>query len=198
MHSYGLADLSIIATLHLLRHLLNSKYTCTQIVELRKIMACHFRSLHSMRIFNIRIKIATDWVLICVFHERSWTMYDRQSDSNEENDFTEHHQAELTWTTGKGVLVGALIGCLLCFSNTYFGLQTGWITMGSLQSALLGYGFLKLLVSTPSIVPTTLFAKLSFLRPAPFGPKENHLLRYSLRRLLSLRLRCPLPEALWV
>ena len=26
-----------------------------------------------------------------------------------------------------------LVGSLLCCSNTYFGLQTGWVTMGSLQ-----------------------------------------------------------------
>lgn len=56
----------------------------------------------------------------------------------------------------RAVLVGLLIGCLLCFTNLYFGLQTGWISMCvsvfwlawsilkaicrmSLQSALLGY-----------------------------------------------------------
>uniref|UniRef100_A0A6B2L039 Uncharacterized protein n=1 Tax=Arcella intermedia TaxID=1963864 RepID=A0A6B2L039_9EUKA len=36
------------------------------------------------------------------------------------------------------------VGLLLCFSNMYFGLQTGWVTMGSLQSSLLGFGILKL------------------------------------------------------
>ena len=33
--------------------------------------------------------------------------------------------------------MGSLLGTLLCASNTYFGLQVGWVTMGSLQSALL-------------------------------------------------------------
>lgn len=28
---------------------------------------------------------------------------------------------------------------VLCCSNMYFGLQTGWITMGSLQASLIGY-----------------------------------------------------------
>ncbi|KAI0364309.1 OPT oligopeptide transporter [Pilatotrama ljubarskyi] len=41
--------------------------------------------------------------------------------------------------TLRAVLLGLLIGCLLCFTNLYFGLQTGWISMMSLQSALIGY-----------------------------------------------------------
>ena len=43
----------------------------------------------------------------------------------------------LTW---RAVLAGSAIGILMCFSNTYFGLQTGWVTMASLQSALLAHG----------------------------------------------------------
>ena len=35
--------------------------------------------------------------------------------------------------TFRAVGVGLLVGSLLCFSNMYFGLQTGWVTMGSLQ-----------------------------------------------------------------
>ena len=31
--------------------------------------------------------------------------------------------------TGKAVVIGLAIGCLLCFTNLYFGLQTGWISM---------------------------------------------------------------------
>lgn len=45
----------------------------------------------------------------------------------------------------RSVIAGLLVGAILCFSNTYFGLQTGWVTMGSLQSALLGYGIFRLL-----------------------------------------------------
>ncbi|KAJ4477207.1 OPT oligopeptide transporter protein-domain-containing protein [Lentinula aciculospora] len=37
------------------------------------------------------------------------------------------------------ILIGLLIGCLLCFTNLYFGLQTGFISMMSLQSALIGF-----------------------------------------------------------
>lgn len=34
--------------------------------------------------------------------------------------------SEFTFTA---VLLGLLIGCLLCFTNLYFGLQTGFISM---------------------------------------------------------------------
>jgi hypothetical protein len=47
--------------------------------------------------------------------------------------------------TVRSVVVGLLIGTLMCMTNTYFGLQTGWITMGSLQSAILGFGVFKVL-----------------------------------------------------
>ena len=46
--------------------------------------------------------------------------------------------------TVRSIVIGLFFGCLLCFSNTYFALQTGWATMGSLQSALVGYGILLL------------------------------------------------------
>lgn len=47
--------------------------------------------------------------------------------------------------TFPAVTIGLLIGCLLCFTNLYFGLQTGWISMMSLQSALIGYLVSKIL-----------------------------------------------------
>ncbi|KAK9823302.1 hypothetical protein WJX72_001775 [[Myrmecia] bisecta] len=47
--------------------------------------------------------------------------------------------------TLRAVAVGLLVGSLLAFSNTYFGLQTGWVTMGSLQSAILGFGAFRVL-----------------------------------------------------
>ena len=36
-------------------------------------------------------------------------------------------------------MAGLGIGAILCFSNMFFGLETGWVTMGSLQSSVLGY-----------------------------------------------------------
>ncbi len=52
----------------------------------------------------------------------------------------------------RSIVVGLIVGSIMCFSNMYdiishkthyrryFGLQTGWVTMGSLQSTLLGFG----------------------------------------------------------
>lgn len=43
-------------------------------------------------------------------------------------------------------LVGGLaVGVLFTFSNMYSGLQTGWITMGSLPAAILSFGLFRLL-----------------------------------------------------
>ncbi|KAJ1307878.1 hypothetical protein OPQ81_001958 [Rhizoctonia solani] len=50
--------------------------------------------------------------------------------------------------TLRSLCAGILIGCVLCFTNMYFGLQTGWISMMSMQSALLGY-LLSLFYSRP-------------------------------------------------
>lgn len=41
--------------------------------------------------------------------------------------------------TVRAVSLGLLIGTLLCYTNLYFGLQTGWVSMMSLQSALIGF-----------------------------------------------------------
>ncbi|KAI0033085.1 oligopeptide transporter [Vararia minispora EC-137] len=54
----------------------------------------------------------------------------------------------------RAILLGLLIGCLLCFTNLYFGLQTGWISMMSLQSALIGF-------------------LISRMLPTPLTPQEN-------------------------
>ncbi|RDX44005.1 oligopeptide transporter [Lentinus brumalis] len=60
--------------------------------------------------------------------------------------------------TVRAVFLGLLIGCLLCFTNLYFGLQTGWISMMSLQSALIGF-------------------LLSRLLRKPMSPQENVVLQ---------------------
>eukprot|EP01130_Rhizamoeba_saxonica_P001975 TRINITY_DN11794_c0_g1_i1.p1 TRINITY_DN11794_c0_g1~~TRINITY_DN11794_c0_g1_i1.p1 ORF type:complete len:666 (+),score=103.36 TRINITY_DN11794_c0_g1_i1:162-2159(+) len=44
------------------------------------------------------------------------------------------------------IIGGILIGGMMCFSNMYFGLQTGWVTLGSIQTSLLGFGFFKVLL----------------------------------------------------
>ncbi|KAF9384272.1 hypothetical protein CPC16_008500 [Podila verticillata] len=66
---------------------------------------------------------------------------------------------QFTW---RAVGVGVAIGALLCFTNMYFGLQTGWISMMSLQSSLLGFAIFK--------------AAKPYLK-VPFGPAENIVLQ---------------------
>jgi hypothetical protein len=45
--------------------------------------------------------------------------------------------------TVRALLVGTLIGVLIAFSNTYFGLQTGWISGMAMPSALIGFAYFK-------------------------------------------------------
>ncbi|RAL17101.1 OPT family oligopeptide transporter [Aspergillus homomorphus CBS 101889] len=64
--------------------------------------------------------------------------------------------------TIRSLLVGILIGALITFSNTYFGLQTGWISTMAMPSALIGFSVFKV------------FSKyLAY----PFTPIENVLIQ---------------------
>ncbi|GJJ75739.1 hypothetical protein EMPS_08097 [Entomortierella parvispora] len=74
----------------------------------------------------------------------------------------DHAQQDLPHFTWRAVIVGIFIGTLLCFTNMYFGLQTGWISMMSLQSSLLGFALFK--------------AAKRYLK-IPFGPAENIVLQ---------------------
>ncbi|KAF9958769.1 hypothetical protein BGZ65_001185 [Modicella reniformis] len=74
-------------------------------------------------------------------------------------DYPLHNLPHFTW---RSMIVGILIGTLLCFTNMYFGLQTGWISMMSLQSSLLGFALFK--------------AAKHYLK-VPFGPAENIVLQ---------------------
>ena len=47
--------------------------------------------------------------------------------------------------TLRAILAGLAIGTLICTSNCYFGLQTGWISMMSLPASLLGYGIFRVI-----------------------------------------------------
>ncbi|BGP33285.1 OPT super [Rhodotorula toruloides] len=51
--------------------------------------------------------------------------------------------------TLRAVVVGLAIGVLLACTNTYFGLQTGWVSMMSLQASLLGFAVFKVLPNSP-------------------------------------------------
>ncbi|KAJ5826748.1 hypothetical protein N7447_003511 [Penicillium robsamsonii] len=81
------------------------------------------------------------------------------------DDFTINHQAPATPPqsfTPRSLLVGLIIGALITFSNTYFGLQTGWISTMAMPSALIGFSVFKVLSKY-----------LSF----PFTPIENVLIQ---------------------
>jgi uncharacterized oligopeptide transporter (OPT) family protein len=45
--------------------------------------------------------------------------------------------------TLRALLLGLAIGVLIAFSNTYFGLQTGWISGMAMPSALVGFAYFK-------------------------------------------------------
>lgn len=64
--------------------------------------------------------------------------------------------------TPRSLVVGIIIGALITFSNTYFGLQTGWISTMAMPSALIGFSVFKVLTKY-----------LSF----PFTPVENVLIQ---------------------
>jgi uncharacterized oligopeptide transporter (OPT) family protein len=80
--------------------------------------------------------------------------------------------------TFRAVFIGLIVGVLLAFTNLYFGLQTGWISMMSLQSALLGYAIFKLpfpALLTSSSAPRIL--TLLFSLDHQFTPQENVVLQ---------------------
>lgn len=64
--------------------------------------------------------------------------------------------------TLRSLVLGLLIGIVICFSNTYFGLQTGWISGMAMPSALIGFAYFKAVSRT-----------LSY----PFTPVENVLVQ---------------------
>ena len=64
--------------------------------------------------------------------------------------------------TLRGVLVGLAIGVVICFSNMYFGLQTGWVSSMAMPSALIGFAYFKVVARTLKL---------------PFTPVENVLVQ---------------------
>ncbi|ORY08547.1 OPT oligopeptide transporter protein-domain-containing protein [Clohesyomyces aquaticus] len=64
--------------------------------------------------------------------------------------------------TIRGVLVGLAIGVVICFSNMYFGLQTGWVSGMAMPSALIGFAYFK---------------TVSRVLKLPFTPVENVLVQ---------------------
>ncbi|KPI43826.1 putative oligopeptide transporter [Cyphellophora attinorum] len=64
--------------------------------------------------------------------------------------------------TLRGLLVGTGIGIIICFSNTYFGLQTGWVSGMAMPASLMGFA---------------VFKSISRILTLPFTPVENVLVQ---------------------
>ncbi|MCJ1453288.1 hypothetical protein MMC28_003634 [Mycoblastus sanguinarius] len=77
--------------------------------------------------------------------------------------------------TLRGVLVGLAIGVIICFSNMYFGLQTGWVSGMAMPAALIGFGFFK---------------SLARCIDYPFTPVENVLVQTVAGALGTMPLGC--------
>jgi OPT family oligopeptide transporter len=69
---------------------------------------------------------------------------------------------EGTHFTLRGTIVGILIGVIICFSNTYFGLQTGWVSGLAMPASLIGFA---------------VFKSMSRFLTRPFTPVENVLVQ---------------------
>ncbi|KAK6226214.1 OPT oligopeptide transporter [Colletotrichum tabaci] len=77
--------------------------------------------------------------------------------------------------TLRSVLVGLLVGLVICFSNMYFGLQTGWVSTMTMPASLLGFGIFK-----------ALSRHLLF----PFSPVENVLVQTVAGSMAIMPLGC--------
>lgn len=96
----------------------------------------------------------------------------RRSDARK---FLAEHAEEGQNFTVRGVLVGLAIGVIICFSNMYFGLQTGWVSGMSMPSALIGFAFFK-----------SVAKHIDF----PFTPVENVLVQTVAGSLGTMPLGC--------
>lgn len=84
-------------------------------------------------------------------------------------------EAEGRSFTFRGVAAGLLVGLVICFSNMYFGLQTGWVSMMTMPASLMGFGIFK-----------TLSRHLAF----PFTPVENVLVQTVAGSMAIMPLGC--------
>lgn len=89
--------------------------------------------------------------------------------------FIASHASEGQNFTLRGILVGLGVGLVVCFSNMYFGLQTGWVSSMSMPSSLIGFAFFKT------------FAKHLDL---PFTPVENVLVQSVAGSMGTMPLGC--------
>ncbi|KAI9645179.1 OPT super [Ciborinia camelliae] len=89
--------------------------------------------------------------------------------------FIAAHAEEGQNFTVRGILVGLGVGLIICFSNMYFGLQTGWVSSMAMPASLIGFAFFK-----------TLSKHLDL----PFTPVENVLVQTVAGSMGTMPLGC--------
>ncbi|KAI9808983.1 MAG: hypothetical protein M1827_007105 [Pycnora praestabilis] len=94
---------------------------------------------------------------------------------SEARKYLAEHAEEGQNFTVRGVLVGLVIGVIICFSNMYFGLQTGWVSGMSMPAALIGFAFFK---------------SIAKYIDYPFTPVENVLVQTVAGALGTMPLGC--------
>lgn len=105
-----------------------------------------------------RASNARDWQR----EETQGSVFDQDASQRSEARFLAHRASQPQNFTLRGVLVGLAIGVVICFSNMYFGLQTGWVSGMAMPSALIGFAYFKVVSRTLKL---------------PFTPVENVLVQ---------------------
>ncbi|KAG9245113.1 oligopeptide transporter-like protein [Calycina marina] len=103
---------------------------------------------------------------------RSTSQARRRSDARR---FLANSASEGQSFTLRGILVGLGVGLVICFSNMYFGLQTGWVSSMAMPSSLIGFAF---------------FRTLSKHLDLPFTPVENVLVQTVAGSMGTMPLGC--------
>nr|POF07652.1 putative oligopeptide transporter [Quercus suber] len=75
-------------------------------------------------------------------HETSRSIAQEPIGQEPDADFLARRSEQPQFTI-RALLAGLFIGVLIAFSNTYFGLQTGWISGMAMPSALIGFAYFK-------------------------------------------------------
>ena len=77
-------------------------------------------------------------------HDNASVEWNGTHQNDSEEPFTDPADQDGHFTL-RAVLVGLAIGVIICFSNTYFGLQTGWISGMAMPAALISFAYFKLI-----------------------------------------------------
>ncbi|CAD6502834.1 BgTH12-05423 [Blumeria graminis f. sp. triticale] len=104
-------------------------------------------------------------------------MYQTGTIAPRQDSSSDHFVGEGQHFTRRGVLVGLVVGLIMCCTNMYFGLQSGWVSIMSMPSSLVGFAF---------------FRSLSTRLRLPFSPVENVLVQSVAGSMGTMPLGCGL------